>query len=92
MINKNSKINPLNVLGLRRVDFPAHHFLYTTIESRSSSKIIRLCNWIEDNLNGRYYVGTTVDLENNVFVYKAIVGFESKKELTFFKLAYTDLT
>ena len=50
-----------------------------------------ICDWIEDNLNGRYYLGTNVELrqrgETSNLQGCYTVGFESKKELSFFLLA-----
>lgn len=89
---KNGKINPLNVLGLRRVNFPAHHFVYTTFPKYNSSYSSKLENWINQNLNGRFYIGQYIGLAtDNTIVYNTRVGFENEKELSFFILACPDL-
>lgn len=81
------KVNPLNVLGLRRVQFPAHHFHFTTLERFSISYVMQLADWITLNMNGRFYIGQGLILSNNQFIYVTKIGFEKEKELSYFKLA-----
>lgn len=89
MALKNGNPNPLNVLNLRRVYFPAHHFYFSNINITKTNSL-KLLNsideWIYNNLNGRYYIGTSIDLIDNQFVLVTRVGFEQEKELSFFKL------
>lgn len=88
MTIKNGKINPLNVLGLRKVEFPAHHFSYTTLSQYNKSYVAKIEQWIRANLAGRYYIGLYLALSaDNSFVYTTKVGFEQGKELSFFNLA-----
>lgn len=91
MALKHGKVNALNVLGLRRVDFPAHHFVYTVLPRYTPAYMSRLDMWIDQNLNGRYYIGQSVDLIDNTIVFTVKVGFENDKELSFFKLACPDI-
>ena len=91
MALKNGKVNPLNVLGLRKVSFPAHHFVYTQISNSKPGSMSKIDSWIQQNLNGRYYIGNSIDLVNNSIVYTTKIGFEIEKELSFFSLAYSDL-
>jgi hypothetical protein len=91
MALKNGKVNPLNVLGLRRVDFPAHHFVYTNIPRYTPQYIGKLDLWINQNLNGRYYIGQYIGLVDNTIVFTTRIGFENEKELSFFSLACPDL-
>jgi len=92
MALKNGKVNPLNVLGLRRVDFPAHHFVYTEIPKFSPAYLAKLNNWIQKNLNGRYFIGQYLGLSSdNTIIYTTKIGFENEKELSFFTLACSDL-
>lgn len=81
------KVNPLNVLGLRRVQFPAHHFHYMFLNGYSPHLIKTLDEWIFQNLNSRYYIGQSIDLQDSIIVYVTKIGFEQEKELSFFKLA-----
>lgn len=91
MALKSGKVNPLNVLGLRKVSFPAHHFVYTKLPNPRPGALAKIDNWINQNLNGRYYIGNSIDLIDNNIVYVANIGFEIEKELSFFSLAYSDL-
>jgi hypothetical protein len=89
MALKNGKPNPLNLLGLRRVDFPARHFYYTTLDP---NKIQLINDWIFNNLNGIYYLGRKLILDHtNSIQYALTLGFEEEKELSFFLLSYSDL-
>lgn len=81
------KVNPLNVLGLRRVQFPAHHFYYTCIPKYNVNLQKTIDWWIYQNLNSRYYIGQGIDLLENTIVYITKIGFEQEKELSFFRLA-----
>jgi len=83
---RKNKINPLNVLELRRVEFPAKHFVYCE-EKFNPSSLKNLDHWIYHNLNGRYYIGKSIALVNNTIDYVIKIGFEEHKELSFFKLA-----
>lgn len=88
IMNLRNKINPLNALDIRKVDFPAVHFHFVQISKRTPHVIKQVDNWIYDNLNGRYYIGSDIDLDNlNVICYVTKIGFENPKEVTFFKIA-----
>ena len=43
-----------------------------------------MSNWVNDNLKGRFYIGSTIDTN-----YKSTlkIGFEEPKELSYFMLA-----
>lgn len=89
---KNGKPNPLNLLDLRRVQFPARHFHYLTLPRYSPSVLKSADEWIYNNLNGRYYIGQALDLDsNNSLVYVTNIGFEQEKEMSFFLLSYSNL-
>jgi hypothetical protein len=88
MALKNGKPNPLNYFGLRRVEFAAPHFKYTTIDRYTPTLHRQLDTWIKQNLNNRYYIGQSLGLDNtNTIVYNTRIGFESEKELSFFTIA-----
>jgi len=81
------KINELDVLDMRRVDFCPTHFSTTNIERRYNIENA-ICTWIDNHLSGRYYFGANVSLtkqRNIETVYT--VGFEQPKEMSFFMLA-----
>lgn len=84
---KNGKVNPLNVLGIRRCQFPAHHFHYTALKQYTPLLEKNLNRWIYNNMNGRYYIGQGLDLIDNSLVYITKIGFEQEKELTFFRIS-----
>ena len=89
MAIKNGKPNALNYFGLRRVDFPAKQFHYTSLPKYSPIIVKNLNSWIFANLNSRYYIGQDVELDTttNSIVYVTKIGFEQEKELSFFKIA-----
>ena len=88
MALKNGKPNALNYFGLRRVEFAAPHFKYTTLDRYTPSLVKNLDSWISKNLNNRYYVGQSIALDyNNTIIYTTRIGFESEKELSFFTIA-----
>lgn len=90
MALKNGKPNPLDFFGLRRVEFAAPHFTYTSLPDFKPSTARELDAWIRANLNGRYYIGQDLDIDhNNSIVNITRIGFEQEKELSFFKIAYT---
>ena len=92
MALKHGKPNPLNLLDLRRVRFPARHFHYTVLNKFNPNRSMSMDDWIYQNLNGRYYVGQTVILDDtNTIAYVTKIGFEEEKELSFFLLAYPNL-
>ena len=88
MALKNGKPNPLNYFGIRRAEFAAPHFKYTTIEKYNPALLKNLDAWIKHNLNSRYFIGQGLALDNtNTIVYTTRIGFESEKELSFFTIA-----
>lgn len=88
MALKNGKPNPLDYYNLRRVEFACPHFKYTTIDKYNPTLVKNIDTWIRHNLNNRYYVGQSIDLDNtNTIVYVTRIGFESEKELSFFTIA-----
>jgi hypothetical protein len=87
MALKNGKVNVLNALDLRKVSFPAHHFFYTSIPKYNNVLIKKIDSWAYQNLNGRYYIGQSIDLIDNTVSYTTKIGFEQEKELSFFRLA-----
>ncbi len=87
MALKNGKVNPLNALAIRKVNFPARQFHYTNISKYSPTYYKQVDEWIYNNLNSRYYIGQGIDLIDNTVMYVTTIGFEQEKELSFFKLA-----
>lgn len=87
MIRK-GKINPLNVLDIRRTEFCPPYF--ETISVTFSYNLLKALNdWIYDNISGRYYIGQTVELvdDDSQFKNKIKVGFENPGDMSYFMLA-----
>lgn len=92
MVIKYGKPNPLNLLDLRRVKFPAHHFHYMSVPRYTPILVKTIDNWIFNNLTGRYYVGQAIDLDStNSVIYVTKIGFENEKEMSFFLLTHSNL-
>ena len=88
MALKNGKPNPLNFYGLRRVEFAAPHFKYTSLDKYSPILVKQIDAWIKHNLNNRYFIGQGISLDpSNSIIYTTRIGFESEKELSFFTIA-----
>lgn len=88
MALKNGKPNPLNYFDMRRVEFAAPHFKYTTLDKYNPGLIKNIDYWIRHNLNNRYYIGQSIALDSaNSIIYTTRIGFESEKELSFFTIA-----
>lgn len=84
---KTKQINPLGILGMRRVDFCPPHFSTTNLPKIYNIEKA-ISEWIDDNLNGRYFIGSNIVLdEKDSMKIVYTVGFEENKELSFFMLA-----
>ena len=83
---KKGKVNPLELFEVRRVEFCPPYFETHVFETRYNLKQA-LESWIEDNLSGRYYVGSSVSLGSPSFKNVTKVGFEKSSELSYFMLA-----
>lgn len=93
MALKNSKPNPLNFFGLRRVEVSCPHFTYTILDRFNPINVKNIDKWIMNNLNNRYYIGQHLALDkNNAIVFQTKIGFEVAKDLSFFKIACPYLT
>jgi hypothetical protein len=84
------KINPLNVLNSREVEYPPPYFHYTILDIKYNL-IQSIKDWILENLKHRFYIGETLVLDNGQFVVKLKIGFEEPKESSFFLLACSHL-
>lgn len=84
------ELNPLNVLGLRKVEFLPLHF--STIKTRdvgiNTIFFDEIENWITNRLSGRYCIVNTPMIEKNNSLNNAtVIGFEESKEMTYFLLS-----
>lgn len=84
---KNNKVNPLDVLDLRRISFCPPHFSTVNVQKRYNIEQA-ICEWIDEHLTGRYFIGNNVELDADSKIKTVYtVGFEQSKELSFFMLA-----
>lgn len=80
------KVNHLDVLNMRRVSNPPHHFSFCIIEL-PYHKVNLVTRWISSHLKSKFYFAESLDLVDNKYVIKYKIGFEDHKELSFFFLA-----
>lgn len=80
------RVNPLNVLDLRKLDRIPPNFAKLTI--KDSSKIREIDNWIYTNLDSRYCIRKmqTVETSTNKLVLVYEIGIEDPRELTMLSL------
>lgn len=78
-------VNPLNVLGIRKLSFIPQHFAKTYTENLRN--IHSIDDWIYTNLNSRYCIKKSHMLDkNNKITEMCEIGMEDAKELTMFSL------
>ena len=73
-------INPLNVHGLRKLDFCPPHFERIYFDLKTNEKTIVL--WILENLQGRFFIGEVTDDKH----FRKCVAFENHSEKIIFAL------
>jgi hypothetical protein len=75
------KVNPLNVLSLRKLSFIPDHFSKISFDYKLDTKLLE--HWIEFNLNSRYGIQVRYDLDDSRKMISVIeIGLEDPKELT----------
>ena len=83
---KEFKINPLNVIGGRRLECLLPHM--DPIPTNSTSLYRHdVITWIESNLKGRYWIGTLTKLDDNRISSYDAIAFEDPYESTLFLLS-----
>lgn len=81
---KYGEINPLNVMGLRRLDHCPPHFEKVFFNVRVTDKII--IDWIYENLEGRFWFGDLYrKIHDKSEIYKC-AAFENHAESSLFLL------
>jgi hypothetical protein len=84
------EINPLNVLGFRKLTFIPKHFTKILIDHKIDTKAIE--HWIEYNLNSRYAIKVSHMLDQNrKFVQVFEIGLEDPKEISMLTLGCNHL-
>lgn len=86
---KEFKINPLNVIGSRRTECLLPHMSIVSLGSDVYTKM-DIIHWIENNLKGRFWVGSYVKLVDNRTMIHNAVAFEDPYESTLFLLGCPD--
>lgn len=72
---------------MRKLKNPSPHLDYITLRL-SYNLETAIDKWILEHCKGRYYLGKTLELRDSKLDYRLIkVGFENKKELSYFTLA-----
>lgn len=79
-------INPLNILGQRKLSYSPPHFVSINLAETALAE--KFDHWIYSNLNSRYCVRTKLILDRNRKTMSVCeVSFEEPKELSMFTLA-----
>lgn len=84
---KHGEVNPLNVFGLRQLNYCPPHFEVISFDLYVSPKVIT--DWIYENLEGRFYLGDHYQPDDadptKIKMLKA-AGFERHEEASYFGL------
>jgi hypothetical protein len=79
-------VNPLNVLGVRRLSYMPKHFARMTINGELNSD--RIDAWVYQNLDSRYAIVKSLKIDsNNKMIEIQELGVEDSKELTILSLS-----
>jgi len=79
------EINPLGVLGLRKLSFIPEHFSKLSVDRLIDAKL--LDHWISYNLNSRYAIKKRLTLDQHKKMIEVIeIGIEDPRELTMLSL------
>jgi hypothetical protein len=79
------EVNPLGVLGLRKLSFTPGHFAKIALEGFLDLGMIE--SWIEYHLSGRYSIKKSFSVNSsNKMLEMVEIGFEDPKELTMLSL------
>lgn len=78
-------VNPLNVLGVRRLSFIPKHF--TKIHVNNGVSIQKIEHWIYTNLNSRYSVCKSYKVIDEKITEVSLIGMEDPQEITMLILA-----
>jgi hypothetical protein len=80
-----SEINPLGVLGLRKLTFIPEHFSKLSVDRATDTKLLE--HWVSYNLNSRYAIIRRIALDQNKKMIEVVeIGIEDPRELTMLSL------
>lgn len=80
-------INPLNVLGKRKLKFIPSHFTKINIQSSEYGNIQMIDNWIYRYLNSRYCISRSLKKIDGKTSEMFEIGFEDPTEISIFYLS-----
>ncbi len=77
------ELNPLDVLGLRKLNFIPEHFATLELET-GYLDIKKIDQWINYHLNSRYAIEHTITLDKTTkkVTQITVIGLEDPKEIT----------
>jgi hypothetical protein len=79
------EINPLGVLGLRKLTFIPEHFSKLSFDRTIDIKLLE--HWVSYNLNSRYAIIRRIALDQNKKMVEVVeIGIEDPRELTMLSL------
>lgn len=79
------EINPLSVLGLRKLNYIPEHFAKISINKSVDIKLLDY--WINYNLNSRYAITRNLSIDSNKKIIEILeIGMEDPKEITMLTL------
>jgi hypothetical protein len=79
------EVNPLEVLGMRRINHCPPHFFPVSFELRVNEK--EILDWIYTNSSSRFYFGDMYHYDSNEKIgFSKVAAFESPGEASFFAL------
>jgi hypothetical protein len=79
------EVNPLGVLGIRKLSFIPKHFSSITVNKAADIKLID--HWINYNLNSRYALKKSLSLDQDRKMVEVIeIGVEDPKEILMLSL------
>lgn len=79
------EINPLGVLGLRKLTFIPEHFSKLSVDRTIDIKLLE--HWVSYNLNSRYAIIRRIALDQNKKMVEVVeIGIEDPRELTMLSL------
>jgi hypothetical protein len=78
-------VNPLNVLGVRRLSFIPSHFAKMHVNNGASVQKIE--HWIYTNLNSRYSICKRHKVIEEKITEVSLIGIEDPQEITMLILA-----
>jgi hypothetical protein len=82
---RNGEVNPLNVHGIRELEYCPPHFVQVTFDLRTNRK--QIADWIWENFEGRFWFGDWFALnENGQCIMTTCAAFEIPGEASMFSL------